>query len=101
MAEEISKEDVLNAIKQVTHPAIDRTLIDLGIVKDISIEDNEVSVVIAFPFPNIPIGDMLVNSVKHPIEELGVSVRVNIIVMTQEELNIFLAMEKESWKVGM
>ncbi|RKX27180.1 MAG: metal-sulfur cluster biosynthetic enzyme [Candidatus Zixiibacteriota bacterium] len=98
MAKEISEENVQSAIAQVKHPAIDRTLVDLKIVKEISVNDNKVSVIMAFPFPNIPIGDMLVNSIKEPIEKLGAEVEVEITKMTEEELEGFLAMEKESWK---
>lgn len=98
MAKKTSEEDVQGAIAQIKHPAIDRTLVDLGIVKKISIKDNKVTIVMAFPFPNIPIGDYLVNSVREPIEKFGAEVEVKLTVMDQEELERFLAMERESWK---
>jgi metal-sulfur cluster biosynthetic enzyme len=98
MVKEISEEEVQGAIAQVRHPAIDRTLIDLGIVKEILIKDDRVKIIMAFPFPNIPIRDYLVNSVRGPVEELGAEVEVEITVMDQEELKKFLAMEQEGWK---
>jgi metal-sulfur cluster biosynthetic enzyme len=101
MAKEISEEDVQGAIAQVKHPAIDRTLLDLGIVKKIFIKDNKVTIIMAFPFPGIPIGDYLVNSVREPIEKLGAEVEVEITVMDKEELEKFLAMEQEGWKGSM
>ena len=55
----------------------------------------------AFPFPNIPIRDYLVNSVREPIEKLGVEVEVEITAMDKEELERFLAMEQEGWKGSM
>jgi len=101
MAKNISKEDVQNAIAQIKHPAIDSTLVDLGIVKEVSVKENKVTIVMAFPFPNIPIKDHLVNSVKNPIENLGAEVEVKITVMSQDELEKFLAMEQRYWKGGM
>jgi ATP-binding protein involved in chromosome partitioning len=101
MAKEISGKDVQNIIAQVKHPAIDCTLADLGIVKEVSLKDNKVTIIMAFPFPNIPIGDYLVNSVKEPIEKLGVEVEVKLMVMDQGELERFLAMEQENWKGDM
>ncbi|MCK4462119.1 MAG: iron-sulfur cluster assembly protein [candidate division Zixibacteria bacterium] len=101
MAKEISEEDVHGAIAQIMHPAIDRTLVDLGMVKGVSIKENKVTVTLAFPIPNIPIGDYLVNSVRETIESLGADVEVKITVMAKEELNKFLAMEQESWKGPM
>jgi len=101
MAKEISEKDVQGAIAQVKHPAIDRTLLELRIVKKIFVKDNKVTIIMAFPFPNIPIGDYLVNSVREPIEKLGVEVEVEITAMDKEELERFLAMEQEGWKGSM
>jgi len=101
MAKEISEEDVQDTIAQVKHPAIDRTLVDLGIVKEVSVKDNKVTIIMAFPFPNISIGNYLVNSVREPIEKLGAEVEVKLTVMDQRERERFLAMEQESWKGGI
>lgn len=98
MAENISEENIREAMAQIKHPAIDRTLIDLGMVKDITIEGNKVTVTLAVPFPGIPIKDLLVNSVREPIEKLGAKVEVKLAVMNQQELQAFLTMENESWK---
>jgi metal-sulfur cluster biosynthetic enzyme len=98
MAENMSEENVRKAMAQIMHPAIDRTLIDLGMVKDITIEGNKVTVTLAVPFPGIPIKDLLVNSVREPIEKLGGKVEVKLAVMNQQELKAFLAMENESWR---
>ena len=94
---DISEEKVRNAVAQVKHPAIDRTLMELGILKDITIEGDTVFVTLAFPFPGIPIGELLIESVREPLEELGAKVEVKTTVMTAEELQAFLAMEQEAW----
>jgi metal-sulfur cluster biosynthetic enzyme len=98
MAENISEENVRKAMAQIKHPAIDRTLVDLGMVKDITIEGNKVTVTLAVPFPGIPIKDLLINSVREPIEKLGAKVEVKLTVMNPQELKAFIAMENESWK---
>jgi len=97
MAKNISEKDILNLLDKVRHPAINRTLRELGIVKDLSIKDNKVLITMALPFPNIPIIDQLVSSIKEPIEKLGVEVEVKQTVMSREELQAFLKMEGESW----
>ena len=101
MASSISEEDIRRAIERVKHPAIDRTLIDLGMVKDITIKGNKVNVALAFPFPNIPIKDYLINSVWEPINRIGAEAEVQITAMNQEEIQRFLAMEQEAWKGSM
>lgn len=80
------------------HPAINRTLVELGIVKDITVKESNVVVTMAFPFPEVTTKEQLMNSVREPIMKLGVEVEVNLTVMNQEELQAFLTMEQESWK---
>jgi len=81
----MTKQDVLNALEKVGHPAINYSLIKLGIVNDVELNDNKVSVIFAFPFPNIPIADTLVNSIAQPVKSLGLDFDYKIRVMTEEE----------------
>jgi len=98
MAKSISEQGVRQTLSEVKHPAIDRTLIDLGILKDITIRNDRVELTLAFPFLEIPIKDHLVNSVREPIKKLGANVEVKIVEMNEEERQAFLAMEEKSWK---
>jgi len=97
VAKNISEKDILDLLAKVKHPAINRTLRELGIIKDVSIKDNKVLITMALPFLNIPIIDQLVSSIKEPIEKLGVEVEVKQTVMSQEELQAFLKMEEDGW----
>jgi metal-sulfur cluster biosynthetic enzyme len=97
MTEHETKKNIKEIIGKIKHPAIDLALQDLGLIKDVEIEDETVKITFAFPFPNIPIKDYLINSVKGPIEEMGISVEVAVTVMSQEELQKFLTLEKEHW----
>ena len=45
--------DEVDVFNFVGHPAIDMSLIELGIVTDIELIDNEIILVFAFPFPNV------------------------------------------------
>ncbi|MEX2703661.1 MAG: iron-sulfur cluster assembly protein [Candidatus Freyrarchaeum guaymaensis] len=98
MVDDISEEEAVKVVSQVIHLAIDCTLVDLGIVKKIKVENNKVFVTLAFPFPNIPIKEYLINSVKEPLEKLGAEVEIKTRVMTPEELEAFLEMEQKHWK---
>ena len=100
MAKNISKEDVQKAIGQVMHPEISCTLVDLGMVKDIALEDDEVTLTLVLPFLGIPasIKDYLLNSLRQAVIKLGAKVEVKIAEMNQEERLAFLAMEQKGWK---
>lgn len=102
MAKGKSEEEIRQVVAEIKHPAIDRTLVDLGVVKEITVKGNKVLVTMALPFPGIPtqVKDYLVNSVVEQIKKLDVEVEVDLTIMNQEELQAFLDMEQESWKGG-
>jgi metal-sulfur cluster biosynthetic enzyme len=96
----LSKEDVQRVLGQVMHPAISRSLVDLGMAKDITLEHGKVTLTLALPFLDVPISikDYLVNSLSKVVTDLGAEVEIRITGMNQEEREAFLAMEQESWK---
>ena len=49
MTESISEEEVHQAVGQVMHPAISRSLVELGMVKDITLGHNKVTLTLALP----------------------------------------------------
>jgi len=101
MVKNILKEEIRKVISQIKHPTIDRTLVDLGIVKNSVVKDDKVIITLAFPSLDIPIKDYLIRSVRKPIEKLSAKVDVKLTVMNQEEIQKFLTMEQESWKGNM
>jgi len=100
MLENISEEDVHQAVGQVMHPEISRTLVELGMVRDIALKDAEVTLTLVLPFLGIPasIKDYLVNSLRQAVMRLGANVEIRIAEMNEEERLAFLAMEQEGWK---
>ena len=101
MTKNISEEEVRQALVSVKHPAIDRSLIELGIVKNILVKNSEVILTLALPFAGIPIKDYLMNSVREAIVKLGVKVEVKETIMTDAERETFLKLEGEHWTGGM
>ncbi len=100
MARNISEEDIHQAIGQVMHPEINRTLIELGMVKDITLKDNEVTLTLVLPLLSIPVSikDYLMDSLHQAVMKLGAKIEVRVAEMNQEERQAFLAMEQESWR---
>ena len=93
----MSLQEVKDKLSKVKHPAIDNSLINLGIVSNIDLVDNKVSVVFAFPFPNIPIAEQLVASIENPVREMGLDFEHTIRVMTDAERALFMQLEQEGW----
>jgi len=100
MVNNISLQNVQEVIGKVTHPAISRTLVDLGMIKDVSLHGTEARLMLVLPILNIPapVKDYLVNSLREAVAALDVRLEVEIAQMNDEERQAFLAMEQESWK---
>ena len=92
-----TKEEMLELISSVMHPAINYSLRDLGIVKDLNVNENSVEVVFAFPFTGIPIAYALVNSISQPIVAKGFEFKYKIELMSTEEKDNFMEMETVGW----
>ncbi len=100
MTKDISEEDIHQAIEQVMHPEINRSLVELGMVKDVSLKGDEITLTLVLPFLSIPasIKDYLMSSLRQAVMELGAKIEVRLAEMNQEERLAFLAMEQENWK---
>jgi len=93
----MTQEDVVKILSQVKHPAIDLSLIELGIATDIELVGAEVLVTFAFPFPNIPIADKLINSIKQPLQKNGLTMEYIVRPMKEAEKRRFLELENAAW----
>ena len=100
MANNISLGDVQQEVEQVMHPAVSRTLAELGMVKDVALKHDVVTLTLVLPALNIPVSvkDYLVDSLRTAVARLGAEVEVEITEMDEEERHAFLAMEQENWK---
>ena len=93
-----TEQDIIQTLSKVMHPAIDHSLLDLGIVKNIKLMDETVGLEFCFPFPDIPIADQLINSIEKPIQELDLLCVYKITTMTEVEKARFMQMEAQAWK---
>ena len=94
----MNEKEVKEIVEKIKHPEIDASLVELGMIENIKLEGNKVSLTMVFPFPGVPIKYMLMESVRQPLEKTGLNVEITERTMTQEELNEFFKMEQEKWK---
>ncbi len=93
-----TKEFAIDVINAVKHPAIDYSLVELGMIKNIEVNDDTVTLSFVFPFPDIPIADALIASIATPLKNIGFTLEHDVVTMTEEEKAKFLRMEHEAWK---
>lgn len=89
---------VLEKLNSIKHPAIDYSLIKLGILTNIQVFDRKLTAEFAFPFPNIPIADTLISSVASKAGEMNLIFEYTVRVMDETERQRFLQLETEAWK---
>ena len=100
MDKDITLEDVHQAIKNVKHPAIDCSLVELGMVKDINVKGSDATFRFLLPFAEIPenVKSHMINSLRESLTGLEVNADIETATMDEAERQYFLAMEKKHWK---
>jgi metal-sulfur cluster biosynthetic enzyme len=96
-----SEPEIREALAKVRHPEIDRTLVDLGMLKSMIVEGKRVTLTLALPFIGIPteVKDYIMSNVHQALANLDVSLEVTVTLaeMNPEERTKFLAMAQEGW----
>jgi metal-sulfur cluster biosynthetic enzyme len=97
---ELSQSQIDQAVSEVMHPEINYSLVDLGMIENVSCKEDEVSLTLKLPFLHVPVKDLLIDSVKKKLADLdnSVELQVNIEQMSQEERDRFTKMAREGWK---
>lgn len=102
MDDQLSNQTIHEALGKVEHPAISATLLDLGMLKNVTVTPNrEVTFTLVLPFQNIPdnIRDYLINALGSAAQSAGGELSgVNLDLMNDEDRQHFLKVEQENWR---
>ena len=99
MKKKISKSDVLDTLSSVLHPEIPNcSLLDLGMISEIEIQDHQVEITILLPSLDVPIRQDLVDEVRKAIENIkaDLSVEVKVMEMNTEQKAQFTSLAREA-----
>jgi metal-sulfur cluster biosynthetic enzyme len=101
MVYDTSEEEIRRRLAGIKHPEINCTLVDLGMLRDISIDSNKVTLTLKLPIIGIPtqVKDMLANSINQALVDLDTRLEAIITVaqMSQEERMKFFSMARANW----
>ncbi len=73
MQTKITAEDVLNALRSVQDPDLNRDIVSLGYVKDLEVSNHLVSFILELGSPAGPVKEQMVETAKQAVKALGVS----------------------------
>ena len=66
----VTKEQVMEALKDVIDPEIGVSLVEMNLIKDVLIEGNKVKVKMTLTIPGCPLANMIVNDVRKKVQSL-------------------------------
>lgn len=94
----ITQSQVKEAMAQIAHPELGQNLVDLGMIKDVEIEDNKVVFTLALPSSTSSLKDQLVSQAKAAVLSLdGVQkAEVHTAEMSPEERQQFFAKAQQA-----
>ncbi|OAG27270.1 Mrp/NBP35 family ATP-binding protein [Thermodesulfatator autotrophicus] len=82
-----TREEVMEVLKKVKDPELGRSLVDLGMIRDVKIDGDKVKVTVALTIAGCPMKGRIAGDVKKAVSEIpGVKeVEVELTTMTPEE----------------
>jgi len=73
------KEKALEALKEVVDPEIGASIVDLGLIYDLKIDENKVKVLMTLTSIGCPLGGFLIREVESKLKEAGFeNVEINL-----------------------
>ena len=81
-------------LSHVTHPEINLSLVELGMIGDITDEGGQTTVELKLPFPEIPIKELLESLI---LDAVGENTKVVTSVMTGAEREKFMELSRANW----
>ncbi|MEJ2637158.1 MAG: iron-sulfur cluster assembly protein [Calditrichia bacterium] len=96
----ITREYVLEVIKQVEHPEIAATVGELGMILDVAVQDKIATVAIALPVLKIPeaVKAALIHRINQHLEKIELKFQMEYFEMTAEVRGKFYALARTNWK---
>lgn len=81
------ESEIMNALRQVIDPELRRSIVDLGMVQDLKVEDGHVAFTLAFTIPNCPLREQIAMEARAAVAALpGVkNVVISLAEMTADE----------------
>jgi len=89
--------DVMNALKKVMDPELGRSVVDLNMVRDLSVSGGTVAFTLALTIPECPLRDQIAEDSRNAVQALpGVQeVQVTLGAMTEEERRAVLGTNEQ------
>ncbi len=86
-----------NLLKQVNHPEINNSLVELGMIGKIQQNNKKTAIELKLPMPDVPIKEILVDLIKNKLKDF--EVKVDFSVMNEKEKQKFFELAHKNWSL--
>jgi metal-sulfur cluster biosynthetic enzyme len=66
----ITQDDIRGMLREVVHPELNVSIVDEGIVKDIRVEENKITIIISYRYAGTPLAEYFTGMIKQKVEAL-------------------------------
>ncbi len=74
----VTVEEVINALRSVIDPELKKDIVSMGMIKDIVIKDNKISLTLELTTPACPFNSEIEKSVREEIDKLGLELDMKV-----------------------
>lgn len=67
----VTQEQVLSGLREVIDPEIGANLVDLGLIREVRVEDNRIQVQMVLTIPGCPLARYLVSQVENKVKAVA------------------------------
>ncbi len=87
MSNKLNKESVIEILRTVNDPELNRDLVSLNMIKDVVVENGKVSLSVVLTTPACPLKNQIKNDVKNAIEKLEgvVDIKINMSAVVPQD----------------
>ncbi|MEK6882468.1 MAG: metal-sulfur cluster assembly factor [Nanoarchaeota archaeon] len=71
-------KEIIDILRKVVDPELRHNIVDLGLIYEVSANENNVKILMTFTTPLCPYGDMLIEDVKERLEDEGYKPEIEI-----------------------
>lgn len=75
----VTKKEIIKALKKVIDPEVGISIVDLGLIYDVKVEEKKILIKMTLTTPFCPLGRFLLSSVEQAVKKFGRDVRVELV----------------------
>lgn len=78
-----TREEILESLREVTDPEIGLSIVDLGFIKEVLIQEDEIRIKMVLTVPGCPLANYLLFTVREKVEAIAEGKKVTVELLNE------------------